>query len=142
MVDISRWIMEITRAINVHFNAAKGTTPLYVEGTLRTTNVENAWVEIKVIGPFFQRLKEDTLVQFKVRIDCFEKIPTQGNDIYSLPLIAGKFMAAMIENINIEYLDACARSANATYHFLGEVKYDTPLRTATIEANYSFVIEG
>lgn len=96
----SRWIKASTfKALQDAATAAIPGLLVYKEAEVRKTNQEQAWVELRMDGPFAQ---ERTMGQWHLEVDldvlCMQNV---DRDLYHIDRLIGVAMAALVERIPV-----------------------------------------
>lgn len=99
------WPRLIRRAIDKHVSALISPVVLYIEGQPRKTNQVDAWVELRMDGPYCKETSHAYwLVQIDVNVLCCCNV---DKDIYHIDELVGK-VASILNDSNIPVIDDAA----------------------------------
>ena len=94
---IARWIVT---SINKHFDDRKETNYLHIDGSVRTTNKESNFTEIKIDGPYMVEMSRNCF-NLIVEVNVYAQAQCSVSDMYNLLKMLGIIQKAFVRCIPV-----------------------------------------
>ena len=145
------WQLWLRRSVIKHFQAWEE-LPMYIEGDMRQTDQWDSWFELRMDGPWYERLAGKDQWRLEFEINTLLVVNAKKN-LYNIDTYSNTLAALMGQKIPI-YSDEQAsvfvecsvpvydRRQRLQVNKMGIIEPGTNLEQATIECRHSIELEG
>lgn len=153
----SRWPRWFAASINKHFDARKGTVPLFIEGQHAHKNNEPEWVELRVDGPYLTEVSHHYWHIF-YEVNVLVSATINDVDMYNEEDVIGQVLTMFTQAIQISKygtdaiiddgsvigcltrMDDIKKRRRTQVSRFGQIKPEVKLKQTVVEGHYEMFL--
>ena len=134
MINRATLVIDLTKAVNSHFDQLRDQVPIFFEGQPRHTHNLDQYVEIKHFGPFLTEDNDrDLHLDYQLHLDCF----VAQQNMYGIIELVDKFLHIALTPILVPEWEMCLNAIRWRILPKGQINIERNLQATIIEVDFS-----